>query len=456
MLLEPVLLTLIAAFAFSSSASAAEVEWHGHYRTRVLAYNSLSLSDTNANATAGTVYLDHRLRLQPTFHASSRVAVHAQLDMLNLTSFGDNINNYTLADGTLLPAAYAHGVAPDLTQNNMGNFGNVSLTRAWADIYLPYGRLSMGRMPQHWGAGVLFNDGLTPESEFGDTGDRIQFTSRVGPVYLMGAYEQLSEGYWEEGDDRDDSVAADFAVAYLGETMGLGLYNRYRHQFGPTYQAYTASLWGFSELGPARIELEFAGNFGGGDLNSQNNDVSQVAFGGILSGSMTLPNKLNAGLDVGMASGDSDTTDSTDRTFTFDRDKNIALMMFEEPLPVLAPAVRNSENLGRDTGAVLTGEGVSNALFLKPTIGYQIRDDLHGQVSLLGARTFAAPSDARRGYGWEIGADLTYSPVEHFYLKASGAVLVPGEYYSNYVDPDLGGGFDSPAFGGRLYLVAEF
>ena len=35
-------------------------------------------------------------------------------------------------------------------------------------------------------------------------------------------------------------------------------------------------------------------------------------------------------------------------------------------------------------------------------------------------------------------------------------MLLPGEYYSNYVDPDLGGGFDSPAFGGRLYLVAEF
>ena len=55
-------------------------------------------------------------------------------------------------------------------------------------------------------------------------------------------------------------------MAYLGETMGVGLYNRYRHQFSPTFQAYTGSLWGFTELGPARIELELAGNFGSGDL----------------------------------------------------------------------------------------------------------------------------------------------------------------------------------------------
>ncbi|MED5369755.1 MAG: hypothetical protein VX899_01955 [Myxococcota bacterium] len=450
------MLTLIAALALSQTASAAEVEWHGHYRSRVLAYSGLSLSDTNQSALAPTTYIDHRMRLQPTFHASSRVSVHAQLDLLNLTAFGDNINTYTLADGSVLPAAYAHGVAADITNNNMGNLGNISLTRAWADVYLPYGRLSMGRMPQHWGAGILFNDGLTSESEFGDTADRIQFTTQAGPVYVMAAYEQLYEGYWEEGDDRDDGMAADVAIAYLGETMGVGLYNRYRRQFSPTFQAYTGSLWGFTELGPARIEMELAGNFGAGDLDSQTNDVSLVSFGGILSAEADLPMNLTAGLDLGMASGDGETGDSTDRVFTMDRDKNIALMLFEEPLPLTAPAVRNSENLGRDNSSVLTGEGVSNALFMKPTIGYHLRPDLHGQLSLIGARTFAAPDDDRTGYGWEIDADVTYSPVEHFYLKGTGAILLPGTYYSNYGSSALEAGFNAPAFGGRLYLVAEF
>ena len=75
-------------FALLTVANAAEVEWSGHYRTRGLAYRNLSLSATNPNAIGSTAYADHRLRLQPAFHLSSRVSVHTQLDFLPYTPWG--------------------------------------------------------------------------------------------------------------------------------------------------------------------------------------------------------------------------------------------------------------------------------------------------------------------------------------------------------------------------------
>lgn len=440
--------------SLSSPAEAAEVEWQGSYRTRALAYSSLSLSNSNANALGPSIYLDHRLRLRPTFHVNSNVAVHAQIDALNMTPFGDRINAYTdPVTGEPIPAAFAHGVGEAMGTNNMGQLGNISLTRAWGDVYTPYGRLSFGRMPLDWGVGIMFNDGLGATQEFGDTSDRIQFTTRVGPVYVMAAYDQLEEGFWET---RDDGIAGDLAVAYLGETLGVGLYNRYRHQFDPQFQAYNGSLWGYAELGPVLVETEIVGQFGSGDLDEDNNDVTVLAWGGVLRGSVEF-DKVYGGLELGAAAGDG-TEDSSFRTYTFDRDHNIALLMFEEPMPLLAPPVTTETNQGRDYGATLTGEGVTNALYFKPTIGYKVLPELRGDLTLIGARTYMIPDSLgdRNGYGWEVDASIAWTPVERFTAQGTFGVMLPGTYYSNFEDEELGGGFDTPVYGGRLLLTADF
>ncbi len=446
-------------FVLLSVAGAAEVEWSGHYRARALAYRNLSLSTTNDNALGGTFYADHRLRLQPAFHLSSRVSVYTQLDYLPYTVWGGASDSWVdPVTGQAIDLAYVDGVSPYSDESDGSSYlGNLQVTRVWADIYTPVGRLRFGRMPLHWGAGVLFNAGNDPLSEYGDSADRVQFTTRQGPVYIMAGYDLVSEGYRDAtAGQHDDMQALDLAVAYRSEAASVGLYNRYRFQPSQNFNAYQGSLWGAAELGPVHAELEAVGVFGRGDLSDALNDQRLLAGGAMLRAD-TQFDKVLGGFEVGIASGDDDDTDGDLRTFHFDRDHNVALMMFEESMPMLAPAVVNDANGGRETGAVLTGDGVSNAFYLAPRVGYQLRPDLKVDLTYVAARALAAPSwTEEKGYGQEVDLSLRYSPFEHFEATGTAGAFLPGPYYSAYEDDTFGGGFDAPSFGGRVLLTASF
>lgn len=173
--------------------------------------------------------------------------------------------------------------------------------RGWGEAYTDWGRIAIGRQPLQWGAGLLWNDGNAVDAEYGDTADRVQVTGRVGPVFVMGAWDVQYEGFLGAADDMQ---AASLAVGYRSETMGVGLLNnyRYRPEAPDNYQAYTGDLWGFAELGPVRAELEVVGVFGGGNLDTGANDVTITAFGAMAKADYKAE-KLSFGGEFGLATG---------------------------------------------------------------------------------------------------------------------------------------------------------
>ena len=100
---------------------------------------------------------------------------------------------------------------------------------------------------------------------------------------------------------------------------------------------------------------------------------------------------LRLGLMAGFATGDADPDDSNIKTFAYDPDFNISLLLFEEAMPILEPTVLNDTNAGRTTEAVRMGNQVSNALFLQPRVGYQVMDNLTADLYLLTANQAKAP-----------------------------------------------------------------
>lgn len=444
----PVLLLLAA---LPTPAHATELTWDGFYRGRGLVYDSLSLADTESNTRAeGTAdVFDHRLLLQPTWVLSDRAAIHAQLDLLAYTSWGGTPDTWTdPTTGEAIATAQADGVV------NSG--ASIAATRAWGEATTPIGRFALGRMPMTWGAGILWNPGDTPDSEYGDTVDRLQFNTRAGPVFVMAAWDLLDEGYIGEWDDM---AAVSLALGYRSETAGLGLLNNYKYQpyTDYKYQAYTGDLWGYAELGPLRLQLETVGVFGGGNLDTGANDISILAVGGMLDGEWKTET-VSVGLEGGFATGDEDPTDEKLTTFTFDRDHNVALMMFEESMPTLASTVVNETNQGRDDDAVISGDGISNALYLRPRVKYRPLPGLEAELAWIGARRAknAATIAGREGYGNEFDLSLRYDPAPHVWVQGTVGLFLPGEYYSDYATTDLGRGFDKAAIGGRLLGTVEF
>jgi hypothetical protein len=449
---------LLASAFVPAPARAGELVWDGFYRARGEAFDSLSLSDRdgNPNAEGASSFIDHRFTLRPTWNISEHAALHAQLDLFAYTVWGDTPD--TFADpvsGATIAMAEADGV----TTSGAG----IQAIRAWGEVFSPIGRVAVGRMPMQWGAGILWNDGNQPWNEHGDTADRIQLTTRAGPVFVMGAYDVQYEGFLgdESPNDADpqsdDMQSVSLAVGYRSETAGIGLLNNYRYQPSLSWQAYTGDLWGFAQLGPVRAELEAVGIFGAGDLDTGANDVSESAFGVMLKGDYS-SEKLGFGVEAGLATGDADPTDTKIHTFTFDRDHDVALMLFEEPMPTLATTVQNETNGGRTTAAARSVDAISNALYIRPSVRYKLLPELEAEAAWITATRAksAATSTTGQGYGNEIDLSLRYDPYPHVWVKGTFGAFLPGKWYSDYEDTELGANFEKPALGGRVIGTVEF
>jgi hypothetical protein len=445
----------LALLVATPGASAAQLEWAGHYRARGLLYDSLSLSDTNEQAEGTSNLFDHRLRLQPSWNITEHVGMFAQIDALSLVPWGEQVEAWedpVTGDTTYL--AYDQSLVSPTTSAGASTPAGIAVTRAWGEVYTDIGHLRFGRVPLHWGAGIWQNDGFAPDAEYGDTADRIQFTSRVGLLYLMGAWDVNYEGYLNAADDMQ---SLNLAFAYQTETVGLGFHNQYRWQPSEELSIYTGDIWSKVRMGTVEVETEVVGVFGAGNLGGGLNDMRIASVGAMLRGDAEL-DKLIVGIEGGLATGDADPDDSTIKTFTFDRDHNVALMMFEEPMPLLEATTANETNQGREYDAVLTGEGVRNALYLRPHVGYKVLDDLTLDLAVFGAQAARLPEEARdnKGYGWEIDASVIYQPYEHFTARGMFGLFLPGSYYSSYEHDDLGGGFDKPALGGLISGTVAF
>ena len=63
--------------------------------------------------------------------------------------------------------------APTAGVNGYRN--SIDVTRAWAEYMTPVGQIRFGRMPSHWGLGMLVNSGDKLDDDYQSNADRIMF-----------------------------------------------------------------------------------------------------------------------------------------------------------------------------------------------------------------------------------------------------------------------------------------
>jgi hypothetical protein len=460
-------LPLLFATALSA-AQAADVQFEGFYRARGRAFETLSLDRENAANEGLAMYGDHRLWLAPRLLLSDAVGLQLEFRGLDGVNWGAEPEPY-VAFVPRSPFVLEQGLgAPTSGTDEETPLLDFTLWRVYGDVDTKIGRFSFGRMPLHWGQGLWLNDGTSLDREFvdhGDTSDRVQWEYLVEEqVFVRAGVDVPAERFVGQGDD---TLAVDLAAAYRTEDLRAGLLARLDHT-GPlsedadSLNVVTLDISGEATLGRIHAGAEIVGQFGGGDQEELGlNDATITAFGGVLDADLTL-DAFTARVQVGGATGDGTVNDASIKTFTFDRDYSVGMFLFEQPMPVLATpgAAANESNGGRDYSSTLTGNTLSNALFVKPTISRAIVDGLTVSGSWLGARTAKAPElngeNQSRGYGNEFQLGLRYDRVEHFALDFRAGAFLPGSVYSvgdNGVDLT---GFDDTVFGAQLGGRIEF
>lgn len=121
-----------------------------------------------------------RLRLEPTLNVSEHVRVRAQVDVLDNHVLGASASTLHDGTGTTYPAPFYGASRVTGTEDPRVERPVISPKRAWGEVQTPVGLLSFGRMPSHWGLGLLTNAGAGIDDDFGDSIDRIQFA--IPPV----------------------------------------------------------------------------------------------------------------------------------------------------------------------------------------------------------------------------------------------------------------------------------
>src|SRR5262249_49759634 len=73
---------------------------------------------------------------------------------------------------------------------------SIVVKRAWGEDASPVGELRFGRMPFHWGLGMMFNSGDGPDDDYQSTVDRIQGITGIKPLdlYFSVAWDFPNEG----------------------------------------------------------------------------------------------------------------------------------------------------------------------------------------------------------------------------------------------------------------------
>ncbi len=140
---------------------------------------------------------DVRLRLAPTFHITENLRIHTDVDLLPNTVLGDDPRHSFFRAGTPSPQR-------DIMDSSIGDPTPIQVREAYGEVSTFFGTFTAGRMLDHWGLGIMANDGNCTDCDWGDRVDRIAFRSRLFGTHVRVGYDMIDAGAITRSDDGFD------------------------------------------------------------------------------------------------------------------------------------------------------------------------------------------------------------------------------------------------------------
>lgn len=425
-------------------------------------------------------FVETRLRLGASVRPLASLEVHVEADALSGIAAGDSTQIGT-------------GAGSDTLRYRLDRrFGitRAELRQAFLSIDLPFGQLRLGRMAFSWGTGMLANGG-GGEPDFGDRryGDlvhRVAFATK--PMLRSSVPEALKQLTLFVGADavyRDENADFDQGDRAYGGVLGArtetpgftaGVFGSIRTQKDreelshpergrTTVKARAVDVYAAGTVwthGSAKAVLEGEAALVFGTTTrpylDETRDGATVRSGGGVARAVFQDDalRLRVAIEAGYASGDNDTHDDVVRTFAFDPDYKVGLVLFD---PVLARLSARAVDRVTDpallavppAGAryLATQGAVSNTVYVNPTVRVRPLDPLElraGYLLAFAAADLVDPYESakRGGYnttwggvlqgshalGHEVDLSVRYTLLLTGSLRvrglAEGGVLLPG------------------------------
>jgi uncharacterized protein (TIGR04551 family) len=162
-----------------------------------------NLTNCSNNTQAGA---NLRFRLNPEIHVSDNLRVISQIDLL------DNL----VLGSTPSPRTGYEPLGFDAQSTDPSLANSIRVKRVWGEYSTPVGELRFGRMPNHWGLGIVNNSGDGYDGDYQSTIDRLQFVAGIKPLelYISGAWDFPNEGQTNAALFNSSGVARTQTQAY--------------------------------------------------------------------------------------------------------------------------------------------------------------------------------------------------------------------------------------------------
>ena len=411
--------------ALALPAAAAEVRVDGSYRLRLAGETNYLLDDTGFRL-GQRQWMEHRLRLTPKIVEPDQIEVQGSFDVLS-----------GLVAGDLAPSFQDLGWQGRSNRDGVHASG-FDFRHLFAKFRLPFGVFEFGQMPSDWGMGMLINGGNQEEGpdfgdiRFGDIVDRVLLATRpfgfLGSdlsqhvalavaadivyrdrnaqlVIRNGSGEFLDIGGLRWGDVASQLVGAVVWDPNPDSRVGLYVARRWQEYAAAggalrswLFDVHARTLFPVEWLGGTiSLELEAAEVYGNTTHTPNLNALFRTRIGqqGAAARALLSRGTLEAELEAGYASGDSNPFDDVSTQFQFSRDFKVGLVLFDEVLlfqtqnaarRLADPALSARPPPGID---VIPTEGaVANAVYVKPTLRWRPAF-LRGRLRLVGSVLFA-------------------------------------------------------------------
>lgn len=490
---------------------------HAEYRSRTVYINPLELNDTGVRAIDWT---EHRLRVGLSLEHGNWLGVHTRIDFLDGVIWGDNGEfsqtpspNAGLSIASRRPNETRLGVGlgdgldpldPDSYGPELESADPISVDHVYGDVLLPFGLLRVGRQPAAIGATLGGHDGGRHNrwgaSSHGDIADRFLFGTKLDEVVrrirgIEGSSEvSMDNGVvlatwldlyntgdlYQAGDNlRQNGVLLSWNVAeadwggaeWRGVQTAAGVVHLGNDDFDTKIWAFPFVLQG--AVGPFSLETNLSYIHGRTREMSEGLAVLNPrparqqdlrALGARVMADLELgPAVLT--LEFDYAQGDDDPRqESQITTFSFPRDLNVGLLLFErilayESARVAAVGEENLRNLEAPSFPLTeasTDGRFTNAMALFPQVLVKWLDTaehvFHTRLGVLMAWPQASGGavdpvmtslsedgneiaddavnfhggDPGSYYGTEFDLQITWTYRERFFWTVEGASLLPG------------------------------
>lgn len=414
--------------------SAAE-EWTSLGEYRVIGTHAPGMTtDTDGGDSGQALVIDQRLRLGVDGKAGDwRFA--AESDFLSGQVIGDTWG--------------VRGEDDDRRRWALDSFSlaGIAPRRLSGGVDTAAGKFDLGLTTSNWGLGLVANDGasdpLFGRSDFGDRVFRLRYATRPGEQWTLVAAADLVAAD-DSADVLDGQAAGQGVVALLHGAKSpttLGVYGVFRHQvenaFDPPGNERVTDVGVLDAYArvqrpvgrwTAELGVEGAGIVGRTARSASYNarDGLDVLAGGAAARLAATDAKQRLGLHLrgGVASGDGHPDDGASNAFTFDRDYDVGLVLFDEVQGALDAAaygqLSNPEYSGQapDGADALVSEGaLRGAAYVQPAVVVNARPWLAvrlGAVVAWSMAPVAQPFESFRNGG---------VPTNHLGVETSGYYL---------------------------------